>query len=313
LPATLLGIFNCGAFHYLAKVIGVAPHRCTAGGLKLGKAGGFMIRRSTFIAALAAATLAGGTAVAITFGQPDGREHPHVGTLLFMQNGQGFFSCTGTLISPTAMLTAGHCVEGGGVKNSVTYVRFTEHALDDIGDFRTTQAWLNAKWIKATTVIPHPQFDDFAQFPNTFDVGLVILSQPVNLPVYGVLPSKGLLDKVKAAKGGTDNWWTAVGYGAQGVLNPFASDDFSRFKTFARLIELNSTTNGPGSSAKFTNNPGGGGGGTCFGDSGGPVFYQDTPIIGAVVSFGNTPCIGVDYQFRIDTASSLDFVRANLN
>ena len=56
---------------------------------------------------------------------------------------------------------------------------------------------------------------------------------------------------------------------------------------------------------------GGGKGGTCFGDSGGPVFYQDTPIIGAIVSFGITPCIGVDYQFRIDTDTSLDFIEAN--
>ena len=84
-------------------------------------------------------------------------------------------------------------------------------------------------------------------------------------------------------------------------------------RTIARLIELKSTTNGPGSSAKFTNNPGGGGGGTCFGDSGGPVFYQDTPIIGAIVSFGNTPCIGVDYQFRIDTDIALDFIRPYLD
>lgn len=81
--------------------------------------------------------------------------------------------------------------------------------------------------------------------------------------------------------------------------------------TYVRFTE-NSTTNGPGSSAKFTNNPGGNGGGTCFGDSGGPVFYQDTPIIGAIVSFGNTPCIGVDYQFRIDTAIALDFIRPYL-
>jgi hypothetical protein len=219
--------------------------------------------------------MASGAAHAITFGQPDGNEHPHVGTLLFVQNGEGFFSCTGTLISPTVMVTAGHCVEGGGVENSVTYV------------------------------------DDFAAFPDTFDVGLVILSEPVIAPVYGVLPSEGLLQQVLAQKGNKNNWWTAVGYGSQGILNPFESDDYSRYQTIARLIELNSTTNGPGSSAKFTNNPGGGKGGTCFGESGGPVFYQDTPIIGAIVSFGNTPCIGVDYQFRLDTDTALDFIEAN--
>ncbi|MGH8176140.1 MAG: S1 family peptidase [Steroidobacter sp.] len=272
-----------------------------------------MTRNSKCATALIA-TLALGAASgahAITFGEPDGNEHPHVGTLLFVQNGVGFFSCTGTLISPTVMLTAGHCVEGGGVENSETYVRFTEHALDGIEDYPTTQAWLDAEWIPAADVIPHPQFDDFAAFPSTFDVGLVILSEPVMLPVYGVLPSEGLLQQVKSQKGNKNNWWTAVGYGAQGVINPFASDDYSRYQTTARLVELNSTNTGPGSSAKFTNNPGGGKGGTCFGDSGGPVFYQDTPIIGAIVSFGITPCIGVDYQFRIDTDTALDFIEDN--
>jgi hypothetical protein len=255
---------------------------------------------------------ASGSALAITFGEPDGTEHPYVGTLLFVQNGEGYFSCTGTLLSPTVMLTAGHCVEGGGVENSVTYVRFTENAMADRENYPTTQAWLDAQWILAADVIPHPQYNDYAEFPQTYDVGLVILSQEVLLETYGVLPSEGLLQRVKAQKGNKNNWWTAVGYGSQGILNPFEGDDYARYQTITRLVELNSTTNGPGSSAKFSNNPGQNRGGTCFGDSGGPLFYQDTPVIGAIVSFGNTPCIGVDYQFRIDTDIALDFIRDHL-
>ena len=202
-------------------------------------------------------------AVAITFGEPDGNDHPHVGTLLFVQNGEGYFSCTGTLISPTIMLTAGHCVEGGGVENSETWVRFTEDALADREDYPSTQAWLEAEWIRADDVIPHPDFDDFSAFPVTYDIGLVVLSERVLVPVYGVLPTEGLLNTVLANRSKKNNWFTAVGYGAQGVLNPFESDDYARYQTTTRLIELNSTSNGAGSSAKFTNNPGGGKGGTC--------------------------------------------------
>ena len=273
------------------------------------------MKHTTLLAAILAASITlttAGTANAITFGEPDGNAHPHVGTLLFVQNGEGYFSCTGTLISPTVMLTAGHCVEGGGLKNDVTYVRFTENALEGIDRYQTTQDWLDAEWILAKDVIPHPQYDDYAQFPQTFDVGLVILSEPVYVTTYGVLPSEGLLAQVLAEAGNKTNWWTAVGYGVQGVIKPFAQDTFARYQTIARLIELTSHSNGPGSSAKFTNNPGGDRGGTCFGDSGGPIFYRDTPIIGAIVSFGITPCIGVDYQFRIDTATSRDFINANL-
>ena len=80
-----------------------------------------MGRGAAFAAALLLAAL---PAQAITFGELDGNRHPYVGTLLFVQDGEGYYSCTGTLISPTVMLTAGHCVEGNGKPNDVTYVRF---------------------------------------------------------------------------------------------------------------------------------------------------------------------------------------------
>ena len=246
----------------------------------------------------------------ITFGSPDGNAHPHVGTLLFVQNGEGYFSCTATLISPTVMLTAGHCTEGGGKANDVTYVRFTEDALADIEDYRSTQAWLNAKWIKAERAIPHPQFDDFKAFPKTYDVGLVILpaNKAVSLSTYGALPKEGLLESLA----GQNKLFTAVGYGLQGKIKPIESDIWARYAGTTRLLEVNSTDNGPGHSAKFSNNPGIGGG-TCNGDSGGPIFEGVSNVIGAVTSFGFTPCIGADFNFRIDTKIALDFIRPYLN
>ena len=67
----------------------------------------------------------------------------------------------------------------------------------------------------------------------------------------------------------------------------------------------------------FTNNPGkgSGSGGSCFGDSGGPAFWidpstgEETNIVMAVTSWGITPCVGVDYQFRTDIEAAQDFVR----
>ena len=258
----------------------------------------------------ACAFLFANSVLAISFGEPDNNEHPHVGTLLYVQNGVGFYSCTGTLLSPTVMLTAGHCVEESGNVNDVTYVRFDEDALEGIDEFATLSDWFADRWIEATQVIPHPDYDDYSAFPETFDVGLVILSEPVFVSTYGVLPDEGMLEAIKAQKGNKDNWFINVGYGSFGVNLPFVGDTsaYGRYKSITRLIELNGANNGSDSSAKFSNNPGAGRGGTCFGDSGGPVFYQDTPIITAVVSFGYTPCIGNDYQFRIDTPTALDFI-----
>ncbi len=71
-------------------------------------------------------------------------------------------------------------------------------------------------------------------------------------------------------------------------------------------MELKSTNDG-GQSAKFTNNPGLGGV-TCFSDSGGPIFFGTSNMVTAVTSWGITPCIGVDYNFRVDTAVALDFL-----
>jgi hypothetical protein len=270
-----------------------------------------MKQRYGLVVVLAAALLAITASVsAVTWGVRDDNQHPYVGTLLFRQNGVGWYSCSGTLLSPTVMLTAGHCVEERGNVNDVTYVRFAENALEGRGNYSTIEDWLNAEWIRASQVIPHPQYDDYSAFPLTYDVGVVILSQPVYPGAYGQLPSEGFLEAFTRGQGRRDNSFTVVGYGLQGYINPFFQDDYARYKGTVSLIEMNSTFAG-GASAKFTNNPGrgNGSGGSCFGDSGGPVFHAGTNIVAAITSWGITPCIGVDYQFRMDTATALNFVR----
>lgn len=250
---------------------------------------------------------------AITWGTPDGNEHPNVGTLLFVQNGVGFFSCTGTMISPRVMLTAGHCVEEAGNTNDLTYVRFEEDALSGIGNYASLQDWFNAEWMAVDTVIPHPQYNDYAEFPNNYDIGVVILSQPY-YPAngFGQIPSLGFLENLR----GQDRQdFLSVGYGQQGTLPPTQMNDYVRYKGNVRLLEVNSYLSGQGSqSARFSNNPGIGGG-TCYGDSGGPTFFQDTNIVVSVTSFGwakNGNCVGNDFNFRTDVPAAQDFLNGVL-
>jgi trypsin len=245
-------------------------------------------------------------AVAVTFGQPDGNAHPFVGTILF-ERPDGYYSCTGTMMSPTVMLTAGHCTEEGGAVNIRTWVKFspdisiasgcsTRKCLDKFLD-TAANGWI------AGTAHPHPDYNDFAQFPATYDIGVITLSKPVSMQTYGELPSLHFLETIKSAG---ENKFTVVGYGQQGEIKPFYSNIWARYVGQVKLVELKSTSNG-GQSAKYTNNPGTGGG-TCFGDSGGPIFYADTNIVVSVVSWGITPCIGVDYNFRTDIETSQDFL-----
>ncbi|HSM58431.1 MAG TPA: trypsin-like serine protease [Candidatus Sulfomarinibacteraceae bacterium] len=247
------------------------------------------------------------TASAITWGEPDNGEHPNVGTLLFVQNGVGYFSCSGTMIAPRVMLTAGHCVEGGGNINEVTYVRFEEDALSGISDYGSLQEWFDAEWMATETVIPHPQYADFAEFPQTYDVGVVILAEPYYPSNgFGTLPSIGFLEELR----GRDRLnFESVGYGLQGTLRPFEMDEYARYKGDVALLEVQSWINGS-QSAKFSNNPGIGGG-TCYGDSGGPTFFGDTNVVVSVTSFGwakNGNCVGNDFNFRTDIPAAQDFL-----
>src|SRR5262249_19042057 len=84
---------------------------------------GSMIRRSLFVVvaavAMAGALLAPTPAMAITGGSPD-TVHTNVGVVRFTLP-DGRFRCSGTLISATVVLTAGHCTEGPATNVYVSF------------------------------------------------------------------------------------------------------------------------------------------------------------------------------------------------
>jgi hypothetical protein len=273
------------------------------------------------LAAAVALTALSIPAGAITWGSPDGNDHPNVVALLFVQNGVGFFSCSGTLLSPTVVLTAGHCTEGGGQVNSVTYVR-NDPDIDAVfaserPGFPSLTAWLDATWT-AGQAVPHPQFNDYAEFPNTYDIGLVLLDEPIFVAEYGALPSEGQFEYLRKSRGSIRSRQARiVGYGLQGRIPAFADDDFVRYAATSSVTGMAVGDTIGEQNFKFTNNPGKGGGpgGTCSGDSGGPAFFIDpqtnteTNVVMAVNSYGIAPnCNGNDYQFRTDIETAQDFV-----
>jgi hypothetical protein len=264
-----------------------------------------MKRPLSVLLVLAGLVAAGAMAHAVTFGQPDGNRHPYVGTIIF-ETPSGYYSCSATLLTPKVLLTAGHCTEEGGIPNLKTWAKFDSSiSFPGRQNYPSLGAYLDDRrngWIPGRA-IAHPQYDDYAQFPATYDVGVVILRKSVRATTYGALPPEGFLTTIRPAT----NAFTVVGYGMQGFIKPFLEDTYARYQGQVKLVELKSTFDA-GMSAKFTNNPGIGGG-SCFGDSGGPVFYANTNMVVAVVSWGITPCIGVDYQFRVDTPLALDFLR----
>ena len=252
------------------------------------------------VAVLAAAVIAL-PASAITDGAPDGEAHPYVG-LMVAQDGDGnpLWRCSGTLISPTLFLTAGHCTEAPAAHAEIWFDADVQSGVPGNG-------YPNTGDVGGTT-FTHPQYD-----PNAFylhDLGVVVLDTPVVMSAYGSLPTLNQLDALKSGKVKQDTFFTAVGYGLQKAFPDAASWKDQALKvrmvSYPRLIQINTGYTGDGSMI-LSNNANTGG--TCFGDSGGPNFLGDSNVVAGVTSFGkNGTCAGQGGVYRVDRADDLDWL-----
>lgn len=245
------------------------------------------------IAALALALPAASPAGAVTDGVADGYAHPYVGLVVFYDaGGNPTHRCSGTLLSPTVFLTAGHCTEGA----SSAQVWFEPDVTADLG----------YPYEGGTTGTPYTHPDFVWSIPNTSDLGVVILDEGVYLDTYGVVADAGALDALATQRGRQETWFTVVGYGLQ-EIRPQVLSERTRLQASVRLVNLRSALT-DGYNIHHTNAPGTGGG-TCFGDSGGPVFLGDSNVIVGVTSFGlNGNCVGGGFAYRTDIATSLKFI-----
>lgn len=279
------------------------------------------MRRKAFavfaaIAALLAVSVA--PAGAIQYGQPDGSNHPYVGLVTFQDASHiPLWRCSGTLINPSLFLTAGHCTGTDGTVAPTYAVIFVEPGPIPIGDWGgagTTCAGHTGypcTGDAAGTPHPNPGWTGALTIPNTHDIGVVVLDAPYygTGGQFGQLPSVGLLDSLATQRGRQDVTMTIVGYGVQSE-KPTLSSVRQRMVATTNLVDLTSALT-DGYNVRLSSNPGVVSGGTCFGDSGGPVFYNDSNIVIAVNSFVlNSNCKGSGYGFRVDTTWSLSFVNS---
>jgi hypothetical protein len=241
---------------------------------------------------------------AITYGEPDEEQHPYVGLILFFAADGSMAPCSGSLIAPDVVLTAGHCTYG----MESAWVWFDEVVERD-----------SPATFVLGTPIAHPSFDDFVTFPNTNDVGVVILSSPVYIERYAQLPGLELLDWLSIKRGRQDRLFTVVGYGLD-VLTPLdyplmPPELIQRRKATSMLVNLRSALT-DGYNLQTSNHPGAGqgSGGNCKGDSGGPVLLGDTDVVVGIISFGqNGLCRGVDFSYRTDIENTQEFLKGYLD
>lgn len=247
-------------------------------------------------------------ALAITNGQPDGNNHPYVGLAVFDVDGAPAWRCSGTLLSPTVFLTAGHCTFGA----TAARVWF-----DEVVQGNPEYPFSGATSYDGTPYV-NPDYCD-APCGNGLpgfayrDVGIVILSEPVPAGVvseYGQLPAAGLVDTLKN-KTSVD----LVGYGVQEQLHGGGPPVWTGLRV--RLYAPSELVSGKfvhsDEFVKLALNPGGGSGGTCFGDSGGPDLLGGSDTILAVNSYvTNSNCSGVGYSSRVDLPEILEWVNGYL-
>jgi secreted trypsin-like serine protease len=251
-----------------------------------------------------------GVAGAITDGQPDGDGHPYVVLLLMDVNGAPAYRCSGTLLSATVLLTAGHCAGAPGEFSGMRV--FTE---SDVQHGNNTYPFAGGpNSVEAVSWAAHPLYPTGSFVLH--DVGVVILKAPgVVLSEYGKLPQVNQLDVLKTKRGLQDVTFTAVGYGLQQSFPDAAAYKDSKLKirmvAHPKLNQINGGIVGD-FSLLLSNNANTGG--TCFGDSGGPNFIGDSNVVGGVTSFGlNGTCGGTGGVFRVDRQDVLDFVNSYLN
>ena len=244
-----------------------------------------MRRKSLYLAA-AAILLASATALAITYGQPDGNRHPEVGALVGTFSSGSFPYCSGTLVSPTVFVTAAHCDIG----TSVVYVTFD------------TKFSPQSK-LHRGTYHPDTRYNQAQDDPH--DLAVVVFDRPVKGITPARLPQAGQLDSVSYGQK-----FTAVGYGGQEPVNQPGGPVIGYLDTREFAVSTLDAVNPAW--LRLSQNQATGDGGTCYGASGGPNFHgagsKETDILAATTITGDALCKATNVTYRLDTPAARSFL-----
>ena len=238
--------------------------------------------------------LGAASAHAITNGQLDGKKHPSVGALVdYDSRGTSYAFCTGTLISPTVMLTAAHCNPG------VARVKVTFESQVQ-----------NAAVMYTGHYIAHPNYKAAQNDPH--DIAVIVFDQAIPDVMPSKLPTLGLFDTLKANGLLNGTHYTAVGFGGQersfdGQGKPVIAYEDRREWAVSAFGAMNPAW------LRLSQNAAVGNAGTCFGDSGGPNFIgsgsAETKVLAGTTITGDTQCVQSNVIYRLDTDSARSFLK----
>jgi len=265
-----------------------------------------------FLLALALSAL---PAAAITGGELDGEGHPNVGLMIADIDGEPVWRCSGTLIAPTVFLTAGHCAGDGATGARVWF----ESDITQVEDYP-----YGGVTAHEGRPVAHPYYSwppdniwpNNPLYPNGdyYDVGLVILDEPIYDIEPATLATPGLLTQLKkerVLKGGWADgyevYFRSVGYGITLETWPHPTYGYEKVRMVSESAYVALTRNILHLTQRSVFNEDG----TCSGDSGGPAFYIDeegNEILVAVTSRGDGPCVASGLDYRVDTPEVMGWI-----
>jgi V8-like Glu-specific endopeptidase len=189
------------------------------------------------------------------------------------------FLCTGSVIAPTVVLTAAHCVSASETGANARFVVLTANDINKRGgqQLAVREVHANPKWSARNLQSGH-------------DEGIVILEQPTTLA-----PLPFNLHPLPASSTGAA--LRIVGYGLDDGVDQTGAG--VKRQALTKLGAISSALIEVGDSRK----------GTCNGDSGGPAFMKlgGVETIVGTTSYGDETCSDGGYDARLDV--DLDFIQ----
>jgi hypothetical protein len=257
-----------------------------------------------------------GTAYAIT-GNYNSDSTGYVGIIVFFADSarqQPIGYCSGVLISPTVMLTAGHAT----IHSKAATVSFDQSLISySIQNGQIT--YTGNSPIYEGVPVTYPEYvDTLANHANlgnkifsVTDLGIVLLSSPIEDQNFASLPTAGLAETLPVK---TD--LQVIGYGMQDQITPKNDGPANSWigtlsRNSANVQLLSNNFQGNEKYIRCTANSAQNKGAISFGDSGGPMLYSmnSQSIVLALNAYVNSAnCNGVSYGTRVDTTQVLEWV-----
>ncbi len=221
--------------------------------------------------------------------------------------GSIFPICTGTLISPTVFLTASHCTlyfeQTLRPAGYTAYVSFD--AAIPFGPLTSSSTNL----VPVVQVVTNPNYNQRQSESGDIAV-LIVPDQSGSGIVPALLPSRNLLDDLSARNGLKDAVFTPVGYGLQNRMTGGGKPFFQDLNPVPRMYAFSGYNALSPGYLRLSQNYATGNGGACYGDSGGPNFYnhEGQHLLVAITITGDAVCRATNVVYRLDTDSARQFL-----